>query len=204
MAISGNMSMIWKVTRNTTTGLIESKPYQNLTTRNAKKWTHFKIDHNQYLVVANLGNGERAEKSRVYRWDRRKRLFISFQAIWTRGAQSWEFFSIKQPDREIRDYFLIVANSGKVTTLQIFCCVWRRLSLVLHTPSLRYDWLTFLWSVCWLLTSAPNPSFHGGTMVKVSKWTTMSRLRQTRIRQILVVLLRLNNRVQITKYAHFQ
>ena len=112
MAISGNMSTIWKVTRNSTTGLIQSKPYQNLTTRNAKKWKFFTIDHNHYLVVANLGHGERAEKSRVYRWDRRKRLFISFQAIWTRGAQSWEFFSIEQKSKT-RDHYLIVANSGK-------------------------------------------------------------------------------------------
>ena len=112
MAISGNMSTIWKATRNSTTGLIQSKPYQNLTTRNAKKWKFFTIDHNHYLVVANLGHGERAEKSRVYRWDRRKRLFISFQAIWTRGAQSWEFFSIEQKSKT-RDHYLIVANSGK-------------------------------------------------------------------------------------------
>ena len=122
MAISGNMSMIWKVTRNATTGLIESKPYQNLTTRNAKKWTFFQIDHNHYLVVANLGNGERAEKSRIYRWDRRKRLFISFQAIWTRGAQGWEFFSIRSSRGDVMDYYLVVANSGKklvLTTLHL-------------------------------------------------------------------------------------
>ena len=111
----------------------------------------------------------------------------------------------------------LIERSGTTSWLLLIQVKWPRcsfcavfdvdyfsLSLTLHTPSLRYDWLTFLWSVCWLLTSAPNPSFHGGTMVKVSKRTTMSRLRQTRIRQILVVLLRLNNRVQITKYAHFQ
>ena len=188
MAISGNMSMIWKVTRNATTGLIESKPYQNLTTRNAKKWTFFQIDHNHYLVVANMGNRERAEKSRVYRWDRRKRLFISFQAIWTRGAQNWESFSIRGRG-ELVDNYLVVANSGKTKVL-VF---WPRCSLYVFwrsttTSPVTTD-LTFLWLVLWLLLSAPNPSFHGGTMVKVSKRTAMSEtLRQTRIRQILVVV----------------
>ncbi|XP_072118502.1 thrombospondin-type laminin G domain and EAR repeat-containing protein-like [Mobula birostris] len=81
------------------------EPYQNITTYEAQAWKHFSIGPQVFLVVANFEKNERnQEYSVIYKWSRRKLLFVLYQRLATHSARDWEAFQING------ETFLAVAN----------------------------------------------------------------------------------------------
>ncbi|XP_069790351.1 thrombospondin-type laminin G domain and EAR repeat-containing protein-like isoform X2 [Narcine bancroftii] len=84
------------------------EPYQNITTYEAQAWKHFFIGSQVFLVVANFEkNDQNQEYSVVYKWSRRKLLFVLYQRLSTHSARDWEAFQING------ETFLAVANHRK-------------------------------------------------------------------------------------------
>ncbi|KAM9710655.1 thrombospondin-type laminin G domain and EAR repeat-containing protein-like [Menidia menidia] len=92
--------------------------FQNISTQGARAWKHFSIQHQVFLVVAEVGGAE-PERSAIFRWHRRRRRFARFQTLQTHAAQDWEFFRIHN------NSFLVVANHRQGSRHNIDSVIYR-------------------------------------------------------------------------------
>ncbi|XP_034063282.1 thrombospondin-type laminin G domain and EAR repeat-containing protein-like [Gymnodraco acuticeps] len=125
--------------------------YQNISTYEALAWRHFSIGKKVYLVVSNSGGGPDKRKqtendfSVIYKWSKRRKLFVRFQTLQTHCARDWEAFQIN------KQTYLAVANHRQGDTNHTIDSViyrWNRLtkSFEVHQmlrTSGAYDWEFF-------------------------------------------------------------
>ncbi|XP_054652149.1 thrombospondin-type laminin G domain and EAR repeat-containing protein-like isoform X2 [Dunckerocampus dactyliophorus] len=126
--------------------------YQNISTHGALAWRHFHMGKKLFLVVSNSGAGSdisresnRADVSVIYKWNKRKKLFVQFQTLQTHCARDWEAFKIH------RQTYLAVANhriGEKNHTIDSVVYKWNRptKSFEVHQKlrtSGAYDWEFF-------------------------------------------------------------
>ncbi|XP_030247174.1 thrombospondin-type laminin G domain and EAR repeat-containing protein-like [Sparus aurata] len=87
--------------------------YQNISTYGALAWRHFNMGKKIYLVVSNSGGGSDKQResqmdfSVIYKWSKKRKLFVQFQTLQTHCARDWEAFNINQ------QAYLAVANHRK-------------------------------------------------------------------------------------------
>ncbi|KAK5857618.1 hypothetical protein PBY51_010850 [Eleginops maclovinus] len=125
--------------------------YQNISTYEALAWRHFSIGKKVYLVVSNSGGGPNKRKqpendfSVIYKWSKRRKVFVRFQTLQTHCARDWEAFKIN------KQIYLAVANhrhGDKNHTIDSVIYRWNRLtkSFEVHQmlrTSGAYDWEFF-------------------------------------------------------------
>ncbi|KAM3870975.1 thrombospondin-type laminin G domain and EAR repeat-containing protein [Diretmus argenteus] len=127
--------------------------YQNISTYGALAWRHFNMGKRMFLVVSNSGGGpdEHAEResekelSVIYKWSKRRKLFVQYQTLQTFCARDWEAFQIN------RHTYLAVANHRQGNnnhTIDSVVYKWNRLtkSFEVHQTlrtSGAYDWEFF-------------------------------------------------------------
>nr|XP_057946276.1 thrombospondin-type laminin G domain and EAR repeat-containing protein-like [Doryrhamphus excisus] len=126
--------------------------YQNISTHGALAWRHFNMGKKIFLVVSNSGAGNdisresnRPDVSVIYKWNKRKKLFVQFQTLQTHCARDWEAFRIH------RQTYLAVANhriGEKNHTIDSVVYKWNRptKSFQVHQKlktSGAYDWEFF-------------------------------------------------------------
>jgi len=84
--------------------------HQQIPTRGAIDFEHFKIQKYDLLAVANVLDGlTTIVDSTIYYYDRNTTLFRSLQSIPTIGATDWEYFEVNG------DHYLVVANTVAYT-----------------------------------------------------------------------------------------
>ncbi|KAM3595352.1 uncharacterized protein V6R79_022239 [Siganus canaliculatus] len=127
--------------------------HQNISTYGALAWRHFSMGKKIFLVVSNSGRepdkhfNEESETdfSVIYKWSKKRKRFVQFQALQTHCARDWEAFKIHQ------NTYLAVANHRRGNnnhTIDSVIYKWNRLtkSFELHQllPTLgAYDWEFF-------------------------------------------------------------
>ncbi|XP_061824119.1 thrombospondin-type laminin G domain and EAR repeat-containing protein-like [Nerophis lumbriciformis] len=127
--------------------------YQNISTYGALAWRHFNMGKKIFLVVSNSGAGndinrepDSPDVSVIYKWNRRKKLFVQFQTLQTNCARDWEAFKIH------RQTYLAVANhriGDNNHTIDSVVYKWNRptKSFEVHQKlrtSGAYDWEFFI------------------------------------------------------------
>ncbi|XP_056152352.1 thrombospondin-type laminin G domain and EAR repeat-containing protein [Lampris incognitus] len=127
--------------------------YQNISTYGALAWRHFSMGKKMFLVVSNSRGGaeahvedqSEAEVSVIYKWSKRRKRFIQYQALQTHCARDWEAFHING------NTYLAVANHRQGDsnhTIDSVVYKWNRgaKSFEVHQTLLTsgaYDWEFF-------------------------------------------------------------
>jgi len=84
--------------------------YQQIPTKGAIDFEHFKIQQYNLLAVANVLDGlTTMVDSTIYYFDTKTKLFSSLQSIPTIGATGWEYFEVNG------EHYLVVANTVAYT-----------------------------------------------------------------------------------------
>ncbi|XP_021249884.1 thrombospondin-type laminin G domain and EAR repeat-containing protein [Numida meleagris] len=94
--------------------------YQNIPTYQAQSWKYFTIGKKIFLAVANFEQNDRGQEfSVIYKWNHRKKKFITYQRITTHSARDWEAFVIEG------EAFLAVVNHREGNNHNIDSVIYR-------------------------------------------------------------------------------